>query len=320
MDECLCQTRQCNNPAPQNGGRVCEGLSIAVTNCTVHGGWTPWSAWSACSATCGVAVKTRRRTCSNPTPAHGGRVCVGQERAEVLCTENPPCPAEALPPQDGQWGDWKNWTMCSVPCGGGFRKRHRKCDNPPPKYAGQECIGCDVEYEICNIHACSEQRRHGSWTPWFLTNSTRDDYVERRYKYTCRGPVQDASQLKISLYKEEERVCKDGLCTSGSMEELTKWSSWSSWSECSSSCGEGIQMRMRLCEGRGDCQGTSVQTRKCNIQKCKSEWGCWTEWLPCSVSCGLGIKKRYRACIGEDCEGESIQEEPCEGPPCSCKF
>ena len=93
-DQCRCRTRQCNNPAPQNGGSPCVGIAIAVTNCTVHGGWTAWSSWSACSQSCGLAVKTQRRTCGNPAPAHGGRVCVGQDRNEIYCTSNPPCPGE----------------------------------------------------------------------------------------------------------------------------------------------------------------------------------------------------------------------------------
>lgn len=93
-DQCRCRTKHCNNPAPQNGGSPCVGIAIAVTNCTVHGGWTAWSSWSACSQSCGLAVKTQRRTCGNPAPAHGGRVCVGQDRNEIYCTSNPPCPGE----------------------------------------------------------------------------------------------------------------------------------------------------------------------------------------------------------------------------------
>lgn len=65
-----------------------------VSNCTVHGGWTSWSAWSQCSATCGVAVKSRRRSCTNPAPQHGGRVCVGVDHNEIYCHLLPPCPGK----------------------------------------------------------------------------------------------------------------------------------------------------------------------------------------------------------------------------------
>ncbi|XP_018333129.1 semaphorin-5A, partial [Agrilus planipennis] len=317
-DTCMCQTRQCNNPAPLNGGSECVGESTAVINCTAHGGWTPWSAWSACSATCGIAVKTRKRTCSNPTPAHGGRVCVGQDRAEVLCAENPPCPVPVSQVRDGQWSEWGDWGPCSVPCGGGFRKRQRRCDNPLPSNGGLDCIGCHLEYETCNMHSCSEQKRHSPWTPWLLANKSTDigEYVEKRFKFSCQAPVQNHSQIKISLYKEDERVCRDGMCALNSLETMTKWSAWSQWGECSVKCGEGVQTRHRRCRG-GHCHGSSVQTKRCFNNSCKDEWGCWTDWSPCSVSCGLGIKKRSRECLGKNCEGETVQEKPCEEPPCS---
>lgn len=316
MDECMCQTRSCNNPTPKHGGKNCAGYSVAVTNCTVHGDWTPWSAWSACSATCGVAVKTRRRTCSNPKPAYGGRVCVGQDLDEALCSENPPCPTRTIPPQDGHWGEWRSWSPCSVPCGGGFRKRQRVCDSPPPQYGGQECIGCNIEYEICNSHQCTEQKRASQSTPWFVANTSKHEHVEHRYKYSCRAPVQDSQQIKISLAKEQ-RVCRDGFCSSVNIDDTPKWSNWTPWSECSGSCGEGLQIRLRTCEGKGECQGTSVQTKKCNLHSCKPQWSCWTEWSQCSVSCGIGMRKRRRNCLGVDCQGDSVEEESCEGPPCT---
>lgn len=292
---------------------------MAVTNCTIHGGWTAWSAWSECSATCGLAVKTRTRTCTNPAPAHGGRVCVGQDRSEVLCTGNPPCPVPMPTPKDGKWGDWTEWSDCTAVCGGGFRKRTRKCDNPPPSAGGSQCIGCNVQYEICNNHTCPELKKQTSWSPWYIMNSSspKSEYVQRRFKYSCRGPVQDTSQLKVTLYKEEERECREGQCHLNSYED--KWGAWGPWSECSASCGGGTQKKIRLCEGRA-CQGSGVQTRSCNVQPCHSKWGCWSDWSPCSVSCGWGIKKRYRTCLGEDCDGLNSEEEPCEVASCECKF
>jgi hypothetical protein len=56
-----------------------------------NGGWTPWTSWSPCSTTCGIGFQVRQRSCSNPTPRHGGRVCVGQNREEryvPLCSQH----------------------------------------------------------------------------------------------------------------------------------------------------------------------------------------------------------------------------------------
>lgn len=47
-----------------------------------NGGWTPWSSWSLCSSSCGIGFEVRQRSCNNPAPHHGGRVCVGQGREE----------------------------------------------------------------------------------------------------------------------------------------------------------------------------------------------------------------------------------------------
>lgn len=169
-DNCMCQTRQCNNPAPKNGGLQCLGSSIAVTNCTAHGGWSDWSAWSACSATCGQAVKTKSRTCTNPAPAHGGRVCVGQDHYEAFCAELPPCPAL---PQDGGWSEWTEWSDCCSGAYRGYRNRTRICDNPPPRNGGQFCFGNDVDLEQCNMYECAEHRK----AEWITCDKKKVKYV-----------------------------------------------------------------------------------------------------------------------------------------------
>lgn len=58
------------------------GRSDPVASSPRNGGWTPWTSWSPCSTTCGIGFQVRQRSCSNPTPRHGGRVCVGQNREE----------------------------------------------------------------------------------------------------------------------------------------------------------------------------------------------------------------------------------------------
>ena len=41
----------------------------------VDGKYSPWSQWSACSKSCGYGIQTRKRTCTDPEPQHGGRDC-----------------------------------------------------------------------------------------------------------------------------------------------------------------------------------------------------------------------------------------------------
>ena len=55
---------------------------------------------------------------------------------------------------DGAWSDWKNWSACSVSCGGGTQARDRACDNPAPAQGGLNCSGSVMETRICNTETC----------------------------------------------------------------------------------------------------------------------------------------------------------------------
>ncbi|XP_037901105.1 semaphorin-5A isoform X2 [Glossina fuscipes] len=332
--ECRCRTRQCNNPKPQNGGVDCEGITTEVTNCTVHGGWTEWSAWSACSHTCGIAVKTRRRSCGNPKPAFGGRTCVGPERAEMYCSHLPPCPAPKPVAVDGGWGPWGEWSECSALCGGGFRIRRRECNDPRPQNGGMECPGCNIDYEDCNMHSCPEIRKLSSWTPWLVHYNKSQDleatdtiYTEKRFRFVCRAISPDPSSIHISLAKTENRICREGVCQRhndiNALEEIEH----AEWGACNVSCGGGVQYRHF---GENKHRGRHVQSRACNMHPCPElssfnevisihEWSCWSDWSSCSVTCGVGLRRRTRKCLGGHdklCHGRSLEEEKCEKKPC----
>eukprot|EP00116_Pleurobrachia_bachei_P007604 sb/3467866/ len=58
----------------------------------VEGGYTAWSDWSVCSEECGGGDQSRTRTCTNPSPAHGGRAC-----PEEVSTDKRTCNLQACP-------------------------------------------------------------------------------------------------------------------------------------------------------------------------------------------------------------------------------
>ena len=64
---------------------------------SVDGGYSQWSSYSACSKTCGDGLKKRTRSCTNPSPAHGGKQCQGASEEEAECKVRE-CPGEHFEP------------------------------------------------------------------------------------------------------------------------------------------------------------------------------------------------------------------------------
>ena len=61
---------------------------INVFTCPVNGGWNSWGSWTSCTATCGGGTKSRSRSCTNPSPANGGKPCPGSSGDRPACNTN----------------------------------------------------------------------------------------------------------------------------------------------------------------------------------------------------------------------------------------
>ena len=62
---------------------------------SVPGGYTPWGDWEECSVTCGAGSQSRSRSCTDPSPEHGGPTCLEQGLGEA--TEDQACDAGPCP-------------------------------------------------------------------------------------------------------------------------------------------------------------------------------------------------------------------------------
>ena len=58
----------------------------------VHGNWSDWASWSSCTVTCGSGKHNRTRTCTEPSPAYGGKQCVGDAYEIDDCSAGVRCP------------------------------------------------------------------------------------------------------------------------------------------------------------------------------------------------------------------------------------
>ena len=58
---------------------------------SVDGHWSVWTDWGGCDVTCANGTRMRSRTCTDPSPAHGGLNCSGSNTENTKCVLGP-CP------------------------------------------------------------------------------------------------------------------------------------------------------------------------------------------------------------------------------------
>uniref|UniRef100_A0A7M5TX24 Hemicentin-1 n=1 Tax=Clytia hemisphaerica TaxID=252671 RepID=A0A7M5TX24_9CNID len=317
------RSRRCDNPAPQHDGDNCLGDNIQsrackVKECPVDGGFTNWSPFTACSRTCGDGTQERTRSCTNPSPAHGGKECVGNTKESRQCKVKE-CPV------DGGLTQWTPFGQCSTSCGDGMQSRTRSCTNPPPAHNGKECDGDVEEYQECKLKECPVDGGYSSWSSYSECSEPCGDGLMTR-KRTCTNPSPAHGGKQCQGATIEEKQCKVKECPVDG-----GYSSWSSYSECSEACGDGLMTRKRTCtnpspaHGGKQCQGASTEEKQCKVKECPVNGGFseWSSYGVCSKTCGGGTQERKRECNtpkpahgGENCKGETQQSRTCKLKEC----
>ena len=139
------RVRECNKPAPENGGAECEGDASEDINCNdspcaIGGAWSEWSEVGDCSLECGGGLQKYIRTCNKPAPENGGAECEGDASQYKTCNITP-CPV------DGGYSEWGPWSECVD----NLKNRTRLCNDPAPQNGGAECEpGSDFDTQPCN--------------------------------------------------------------------------------------------------------------------------------------------------------------------------
>eukprot|EP00105_Crassostrea_gigas_P008141 XP_011422609.1 PREDICTED: SCO-spondin [Crassostrea gigas] len=195
-------------------GTLCAG----GVQSPVDGGFTDWAAWSSCSKTCGGGTSERVRSCSQPTPAHGGKNCTGDS------SESKDCNTQACA-VDGSWGTWGPWASCSKTCGGGKQHRERKCDSPAPAHGGTNCTGNIMQLDDCNTILCplpSSGKYINKCPPgWFTCKSGGITCIDASFKCDCANDCDDGSDEEISY--AECKISQIANCKSGSGHVKKSW-------------------------------------------------------------------------------------------------
>ena len=105
-----------------------------------------WANWSECSVSCGEGEKTRTRICS---PSCYFLLKYVFKYAEIP-TEKKTCHQSACP----VFGEWANWSKCSVSCGYGEKTRSRFCTAGCSKIAPRGSHLSPTERKNCHQSEC----------------------------------------------------------------------------------------------------------------------------------------------------------------------
>ncbi|XP_055512118.1 adhesion G protein-coupled receptor B2-like isoform X2 [Leucoraja erinacea] len=158
--------------APQHGGKACQGSELQtklcnIALCPVEGQWLDWGPWNRCSVTCSNGTQQRTRKC---ILTQGWTACKGHQ-AEARKCFNQECS------NDGKWGPWNHWSLCSKTCDSGWQRRFRMCKGTSVK--GYPCEGSGEEVKTCNEKRCPAPHE-----------MCRDDYImAMTWKRTAAGDL-----------------------------------------------------------------------------------------------------------------------------------
>jgi len=310
-----------------------------ITTCKIDGAWSQWSPWSPCSRTCGMSVKRRRRSCTDPIPQNGGAQCDGgfSQSQNQICIAAP-CVSKM------KWTSWSEFSPCSTSCGPGDRIRKRFCINEVHESV-KGCTGNSTDVINCTFGACPI---HGGWSSWSDWSRCHPIICKMARTRNCSQPEPAYGGRFCIGSVADYRQCAPKDCFL-----YSQWSNWGSWSECSKSCNGGYRTRHRKClwgdldvdttdidgavkvsrsrsrnkrQMQITCGPQRTEVEDCNTVACltgtETVWGSWSRWSTCKGGCnGKQIRKRtcmYPSIRGglQYCEGHGREEKRCQARDC----
>eukprot|EP00112_Aurelia_sp_Birch-Aquarium-sp1_P019789 Seg4965.1 transcript_id=Seg4965.1/GoldUCD/mRNA.D3Y31 product=Hemicentin-1 protein_id=Seg4965.1/GoldUCD/D3Y31 len=232
----------------------------------IDGGYSDWENWTPCKGKCGMGLKVRERTCTNPKPQGKGKDCSGLGDS----TEGASCDTGKKCPVNGGYGKWSKYAACSKSCGGGIQTRTRKCDSPAPQHGGLPCTDPASESQACNTEKCPVNGGLSPWSSYGPCSKSCGGGTKKKTR-ACTNPAPEFGGSDCIGALSKSASCNTNRCPVNG-----GYSGWSGYGSCSKSCGGGLQTRSRSCNnpspayGGKNCPGQSTQMRSCNTHVCLS--------------------------------------------------
>ncbi|XP_069787458.1 A disintegrin and metalloproteinase with thrombospondin motifs 13 isoform X2 [Narcine bancroftii] len=211
--------------------------------CNNHSCPVRWNAheFGLCNATCGGGVREREVYCMRKVEDLYQRVppleCgnIPRPSSREICNSNP-CPVR-----------WRYKSeLCSMPCGGGVRRRLLYCTKVLPDReeltSDKECLHLSRpdDLEFCNLHPCPPRWRVSE--PGRCSVLCGTGLAER--KVAC---VQLHNGTDVEVNRAHCSVLEEPLSLVPCVVSCPFGWNPQNWSECSVSCGHGDQSRQLLC-------------------------------------------------------------------------
>uniref|UniRef100_A0A8C4QDL8 Uncharacterized protein n=1 Tax=Eptatretus burgeri TaxID=7764 RepID=A0A8C4QDL8_EPTBU len=204
------RVRLCNNPWPANGGRTCQGPSAERQTCHTKpcpGEDQRLSGSSSANnkrASPRSIIYVRTRSCTQPSPQHGGSSCKGSPVETILC-DLAQCPVH------GGWSSWLSWETCSRSCGEGLQTRQRSCNDPAPAFDGESCRGSSIQTQICNSQQCPVDGVWSPWGDWMACSASCGGGVRNRIR-ACNNPTPNHGGRPCEDSGSQIEACLPELC------------------------------------------------------------------------------------------------------------
>uniref|UniRef100_A0A672YX51 Uncharacterized protein n=1 Tax=Sphaeramia orbicularis TaxID=375764 RepID=A0A672YX51_9TELE len=127
----------------------------------------------------------------------------------------------------GSWSSWSEFSPCSRTCGGGITHRTRQCNNPRPAFGGDECVGLDIQAELCHQQSCertqldfmAEQCSQTDLHPLYLLPNTASFYTwipavgfaqgDEQCRYMCQSKGENFIVSRGSQFVDGTRCESD---------------------------------------------------------------------------------------------------------------
>ncbi|KAF7458519.1 thrombospondin type 1 domain-containing protein [Cryptosporidium felis] len=186
-----------------NEGGVLSTARFAISPIDCE--YSPWSSWLPCTSTCRGGTTYRWRYPLNEVMA-GGLECTITSQISECNTD-----VECLP---CSFSEWRNWSTCSVSCGGGITSRTRELTHVAP--------GCDSltkETSTCNNSPCPVDCLLSFWSPWTDCSKFLCEGTKSRYRVIVRESKNGGTACPLSNQLKQVVECRD-VCTGICQEQI----------------------------------------------------------------------------------------------------